>query len=114
MLVSDIKVLSASEIATVLDRKEELYDVPEWGGPVLLRALSLSERDEMVKQATVDGKIDGQRITILLVVSGIAEPKLTEAIIRERSFEVVDRLASKLMQLNGMNKEVALSVARTF
>jgi len=114
MLVSDIKVLSAGDIATALDRTEELYDVPEWGGAVKLRPLSMADRDEIIKQATVDGTLDGQKIAMLLIVRGVVEPILTEAILQERAFAVVDRLSRKMMDLNGRGKEAALTASRTF
>ena len=114
MLVSDIKVLSAGDIATALDRTEELYDVPEWGGAVKLRPLSLAQRDELTQLSTTDGKTDGQKIVRLLVLYGVSEPPLTDDILKEKAYAVVDRIANKIMQLNGLNQEAALTAARTF
>jgi hypothetical protein len=114
MLVSDIKVLSAGDIATALDRTEELYDVPEWGGAVKLRPLSLAQRDELTKKSTVNGQTDGATIVRLLVVYGVVEPVLTDDILKEKAYAVVDRIAKKIMELNGLTQEAPLTAARTF
>jgi hypothetical protein len=114
MLVSDIKVLSAGEIATALDRTEEVYPVPEWGGAVKLRPLSLAQRDELTKLSTTDGQTDGQKIVRLLVLYGVSDPPLTDEILKEKAYAVVDRIARRVMELNGMQKEAPLTAARTF
>ena len=114
MLVSDIKVLSAGEIATALDRTEEVFPVPEWGGAVKLRPLSLAQRDELTKLSTTDGQTDGQKIVRLLVLYGVSDPPLTDEILKEKAYAVVDRIAKRVMELNGMNKEASLTVDRTF
>lgn len=114
MLVSDIKVLSAGEISTALDRTEEVFPVPEWGGAVKLRPLSLAQRDELTKLSTVDGQTDGQKIVRLLVLYGVSEPPLTDEILQEKAYAVVDRIAKRVMELNGMHKEAGLTVDRTF
>ena len=114
MLVGDIKVLSAGEIATALDRTEEVFPVPEWGGAVKLRPLSLAQRDELTKLSTIDGQSDGQKIIRLLVLYGVSEPPLTDEILKEKAYAVVDRIARRIMELNGLNKEASLTVDRTF
>ncbi len=115
MLVSDIKVLSASEIATVVDRAEEVFPVPEWGGAIKLRPLSLSQRDEIASAALINGKTDGQLLIRLIVKAGVSEPLLTDEVLRERSFAVIDRISRRIMELNGVTKkEDALTAERTF
>jgi len=116
MLVSEIKVLSASDISSALDRTVEVYDVPEWGGAIKLRPLSLAQRDELTAQSTVNGQTDGQKIVRLLVVYGVAEPVMTEALLQDKAFAVVDRIAKRIMALNGMGteQEAGLTASRTF
>ena len=114
MLVSDIKVLSASEIATVLDRVEEVFPVPEWGGAIKLRALSLAQRDAIAKNSIVNGVSDGQKMVRLIVLYGVSEPELTEEILEQRAFSVIDRISKRIMELAGDGKAVPLTVERTF
>lgn len=115
MLVADIKVLSASEIATVLDRTEELFPVPEWGGAIKLRALSLAQRDAISAASQVNGKADGFLLIRNIVKAGVSEPALTDDVLKEKSFAVIDRISKRIMELNGGTKqEDALTVERTF
>ena len=118
MLVSEIKVLSAAEIASAVDREEKLFAVPEWGGSIKLKALSTAQRDEMFASCTdngrVDGKVDGLKLMRALCIYGVSEPTLTEEILAQRSFAVIDRIGQAVMELNGMDKGAPLTAARTF
>lgn len=99
-------VLTADEIAASLDLAEIEYQVPEWKATIKLKAFSLDEKDRIVTECTKkDGQIDGQLLMRLLVVHGIAEPKLTREIVSSKSFSVVERIAGEVMKLNGMMKE---------
>src|SRR6185436_17085761 len=97
MLVSDIKVLSVDDIAAVIDRKEELFPVPEWGGAIKLRALSLTQRDAIQSACIVNGVTNDQQLIHHIVIAGVVEPVLTEAFIAERSFAVIDRISKRIM-----------------
>ena len=115
MLVSDIKILSASEIAVVLDRTEEVFPVPEWGGAIKLRALSLAQRDEIAAATSVNGKTDPQKLLREIVKAGVSEPVLTDELLAHRAFAVIDRISKRIVELNGgAKKEDALTVERTF
>ena len=101
-----LPVLSAEQIAAALDLAEIEYEVPEWGTTMRLRAFSLDERDQVLSAATEkDGKIDGPRLIRLLVLHGVVEPKLTMDLIAKKSFRVVEKIATEIMQLNGMGAE---------
>ena len=118
MLVSQIPILRADQIAQALDRAEEMLEIPEWGGAVKLKAWSLEQRDMVMALATdtgrVDGKVDGAKFVHLLVVYGVADPPLTEADIKDRSFPVIDRIARAVLRLNGMTQEAPLTASMTF
>lgn len=118
MLKSDIPILRADQIAQAMDRTEEVLDVPEWGGAVKLKAWSLEQRDIVMALATdtgrIDGKVDGAKFVHLLVVYGVAEPRLTEADIKDRSFPVIDRIAKAVLRINGMTQEAPLTASMTF
>lgn len=122
MLVGDIPILSKAQIAAAVDRQDSLFNVPEWGGAVRLRAWSTAQRDHVVSLVVNHDKLDtsgkptmdNQRLMRLLVVYGMAEPVLTEAEVMEKSPVVIDRIATEVMRLNAMNREVALSASMTF
>lgn len=112
MSVTKFPVLSADEIAASLDLAEIAYDVPEWKSSVKLKAFTLDERDRVLSEATKpDGGIDGQKLVRLMVVNGVAEPKLSMELVSKKSFTVIDRIAQEVMKLNGMLKEKGPSAA---
>jgi hypothetical protein len=107
-----LPVLSAEQIAAALDLAELEYEVPEWGTSVKLKAFTIDQRDQVLSACTEkDGQIDAKKLIRLLVVHGIAEPKLTLDIIANKSFAVVERIAQEVMKLNGMSKEKGPSAA---
>ncbi len=118
MLVSQIPILRADQIAQVVDRAEEILDIPEWGGAIKIRAWPLEQRDRFISLATDNGRLDGnvdqRKLVHLLVVHGVVEPALTEADIKDKSFAVIDRIALAVTRINGMTKEAALSASMTF
>lgn len=116
MLVSEIKVLSAGDLSNVVDREEKLFEVTEWNGSIKLRTLSVSQRDKMLEECTVNGAVDGQKLLHKLCIYGVCDPVLTEAMLADKSFMVIDKIATAVMEMNGMGKkgEAALSAARTF
>jgi hypothetical protein len=116
MLVSEIKVLSAADIAAVVDREEKVFEVPEWGGAVKLKALSLLQRNQLMAECTKPGsaEMDAQKLVRKLCIYGVTEPVLTEELLNERAFAVVDRIAQAVLSLSGMHKEASLTATRTF
>jgi hypothetical protein len=118
VLKGDIRILTAEDLAQVLDRHEQVLEVPEWGGAIKLKAMSLTQRDEMMAKVTdnkrVDGQVDGAKMVRYLCLYGVSEPKLTEEIISTKSWTVIDRIAQAVMRLNGMDQGAALTTSATF
>lgn len=106
-------VLTAEQIAAALDLAELDYEVPEWGTTVKLKAFTIDQRDQVLSACTEkdNNTIDAKKLIRLLVVHGITEPKLTLDIIAGKSFAIVERIAQKIMELNGMGKEKGPSAA---
>jgi len=118
MLKQDIPILNAAQIASAIDRADDILEIPEWGGAVKLKAWSLEQRDLVLSLASdtgrVDGKIDPAKFVRLLVVYGVQEPQLTEALIKDKAPAIIDRIAAEVMKLNGMTKEAPLTASMTF
>lgn len=111
-MAAQLPVLTAEQIAAALDLAEIAYDVPEWGGSIKLKAFSLDERDKIVSACTEkDGTMDAKKLVRLLVVHGVVAPALTMEVVSSRSFAVVERIATEIMQLNGMLKDKGASAA---
>ncbi len=120
MLKQDVKILSMEDISAAFDLREQIVECPEWGGAVRIRAWSLEERDRVMAQASPTGKVDENRadpikLIHLCVVHGVVEPKgLTLEMIRTKSWIVIDRIATAVMELNGLVKGATLSASMTF
>jgi hypothetical protein len=104
-----LPILSIEQIEAALDLKELEVEVPEWKGSVLVGALTLEERDDVMAacmdNGRHDGKLDAQKLVRFLVLKGVKQPKFTEAQLKKRSFKIVDRLANIIMELSGMKPE---------
>ncbi len=107
-----LPMLSAEQIAAALDLAEVECEVPEWGATVRLKAFTIDQRDQILSACTEkDNTIDAKKLIRLLVVHGVAEPKLTLEIVSNKSFGVIERIATEVMKLNGMSKEKGPSAA---
>lgn len=114
----DIKILTTDDLRHVVDRKERVLEVPEWGGAVVLKALTLAQRDAMVIAGSVDGKMTGAtdpgKMLRALVLYGVSQPQLTQEFLEGSSFEVIDRIAQAVLDINGMAKTAPLSADLSF
>jgi hypothetical protein len=108
-----LPLLSADDLAKVLDLEERVLDVEEWNGSVKLRAFTIDERDKILAQCTEkDGAApDGKQLIRLLVVHGVVEPRFTMEQVSKMAFVVVERIAKEVMELNGMVKKEGASAA---
>ena len=121
-------ILTTEQVMQALDRAVAEVEVPEWTTPemselgqvayVQLRALSTQQRDDLYRLCSdtgqPGGKLDSLRFMRLVVVYGMVEPKLTEEHLLHRAFGVIDRLATHVMEMSGMGRNVAASAALTF
>jgi hypothetical protein len=108
-----LPLLSADDLAKVLDLEERVLDIEEWNGSIKLRAFTIDERDKILAQCTEkDGTApDGKLLIRLLVVHGVVEPRFTMDQVSRMAFIVVERVAKEVMQLNGMMKKEGASAA---
>lgn len=118
MLKSEIPILNATQIASAIDRADDILDIPEWGGAIKLRAWNLEQRDLVLSLASdtgrVDGKLDPAKFVRLVVLYGVEEPQLTEALIKDKAPAIIDRIANAVIKLNGIAKEAPLTASMTF
>jgi len=91
------------------------YDVPEWGGVIRLRSLSALERLQLVKQfrdETAQNDNAFMFYATLITMSQVDEHgnqfwRLDNdtATLQSRNWNVLERVARKIMQINGMGNE---------
>lgn len=107
------RLLTEADIIAIDDIETEVVEVPEWGGSVKLRGLSLDE-----VMAARKGDADNLANTSTrLLAAAFAEPKLTEegvVALRSKSAAVVTRLLQVATRLSGMDDEAVVQAERTF
>jgi len=101
------QILTAEQVVTVDDRPERVVEVPEWGGAVRIKALSLGQFQDIRDRSTVAGEVDETRVTLYMLQEGIVEPRLTEAqveMLRLKSIPAVVRLLSAISELSAVDE----------
>lgn len=99
-------ILTAQQILDCEDLTERLLPVPEWGGEVKLRAFTKAQEQELRNAAKVAGEIDSDRLEVLMLVYGLAEPSFTVAqaeLLRQKSAVAFDRVFKAILTLNSMD-----------
>ena len=105
-------MLTRDQILQADDLKHIDVDVPEWGGQVRVKVLSMRERIRFQDAArTKDGKTPENIMELLVVACAIdekGEPLFKPedvAALGEKSSEAVRKVFDKAMDLNGMNEK---------
>lgn len=89
------------------DTTEEI-EVPEWGGTLTVRALTLEERHKARENATENpetGEMNLPMFEALVLITGIADPQFTIADlewIKSQPSGVVDRVLKVIYRLSGI------------
>lgn len=89
--------------------KTEAFNVPELGGDVVVRGITLRERESIISGARDVGtdKIDNAAFAALTLVFGVVEPKLTVAHVaqlKEANVGIVTRISDRIWELSGVKK----------
>ncbi len=110
-------MLSADDIWAAHDIREDTVDVPEWGGKVRVRALTLEQMATLATRSSrsspIAGRpdiIDREQSVALTLVYGMIEPKLTEADIPKllaKSANAVTRIVQAITALGVTDEAVA-------
>ena len=109
--------LSLDDIIHAPDLETKEIDIPEWSGSVKITTFSLARRDAMLKKAMVNGQMQNDLILTMLLAAGMLEPSITEAEaerLKEKSFRVIERIATEIMKLNGMLPEEVKRIEQAF
>lgn len=105
--------LSKEAIFAADDRPTEVVDIPEWGGKVIVKAISGTDRDRFEqsianpKGGVKDGAVIRARLVSLAVVdekgAKIFEPRDMEDL-GKKSAAVLDRLYDVAARISGISK----------
>lgn len=104
------KQLTADAILQARDFVEKEVDVPEWGGVVRVRSLSMGARyeinDRAVRTGGKDQKIDNLAFAACTLEFGLVEPKLTrtqaEQAVKYRASEPINRICAAVWEISGL------------
>ena len=110
-------ILSADQIIGADDLARETIPVPEWGGDVVVSALSVKALNECNRKATVAGEVDAEKITVQMVIEGMVEPKLTDdqaGQMAMKSAAVMNRLGAAILRLSGVDSETLAGAEARF
>ena len=108
-------MLTVEQIHGAKDFKESVVEVPEWGGPVRIRTLSMAARYEITEKSmrvTAGGREDDNtKFAAATLHLGVIEPKLTyedaQKIIAAHSFEPIQKLVDEIWKISGMKEDSA-------
>ena len=92
----------------------EVIEVPDWGGPVTIRAISLAQRDEMRRDTNANGVHDAGRWDTLVLVNGFADPVLdydSAAQLRQLKLGGIGQVIDRIWELSGLTPAGQISKA---
>lgn len=110
-------MLTAEQILTAPDLEERIVDVPQWGGSVRIKAFSKAEQLEMRKAATIGGKIDVDRVEVLMFIHGVIDPQFSEdqyEQLRQKSAGAIDLVLQAILEASGLTKEAMRQAEKQF
>lgn len=107
-------ILSAADINAVDDGVSETVPVPEWGGDVIIKGMTGTERDAFEAGVRPKGVLDLRNYRAKLLVQVLVNENGTRiygnsdaGTLGKRSAAVIDRLYDVAARLSGLNDETA-------
>lgn len=111
------QMLSTEQILAASDLVEQVVEVPEWGGAVRIRTMTKGAQIRLRKEATIDGKVDEERLELLMVVHAVVDPALTVAHVEQlkgKSAVAIDRIMKAFGDLSGFTPEAVKDTKKSF
>lgn len=96
--------LTREQILQAQDLRTETIDVPEWGGELVIRALTMQQLYDIKESSFSGGENRPLRGTILTFCAGVAEPTFTLADYDElkKKSAAVEKVVGKILKLSGI------------
>lgn len=110
------KVVSLDEIKAADDLRRLEVDMPEWGGVVVVRGLTLQEARDIQRDALQGGEIDEAKVMVGTIAAGVVDPPISREdanhLMTKRAGNVV-ALVLAINSLTGTSpEEVDATIAR--
>jgi len=101
--------LSRDAILNAKDITQEEVEVKEWGGTVLVKALSGKKRSDIMESCMNDkGKMDLNKLYPALMVTGCLEPEFKRAdaeALNEKNSGAIEKVCKVISRLSGINQD---------
>lgn len=107
-VVEELPEADLAALLAVDDSTEEWMSIPEWGLRIKLKSISKAEQIRCRKLATRQGVLNEEQFEGLLLLQGIAQPRLTPehlGLLQSKSIGVVSRIQKRILQLSKMVDE---------
>lgn len=102
------KPLSREQFFSSLKPTVQSFNVPELGGEVVVRPISLRDREDIKSGSTeLGGKINEVSFVALTLVKGLVDPKLTEkdvAELQQGNYGALKRIADRIWVISGIGE----------
>lgn len=111
------KFLTKEQVIELTRLQEREVEVPGFPAPVLMRSLTILEKDDAQRRAATagsDGKPSGAVFMVWLIHYALAEPTMTIEEISRLSDEALAALFKGAMDASGLSKEVAARAEQSF
>jgi hypothetical protein len=102
-------MLSKAQILGSKDLPEQVVDTPEWGGQVIVKAMTGTQRDAFESSIIEDGKVSLDNIRAKLVVRSVVDDKGALLFddndvidLGKKSAAVLDRIYAVAQKLSGI------------
>lgn len=103
-------LLNRSAVLGAVDVKTKDIDVPEWGGAVRVRTMTLAERKEFARRAGEDEGSVGAWLVAKLVVDEAGGAMFKEediAALEGRNWHAMQAVVAAILDVNGMSEKAA-------
>ena len=117
MTQGDMAILTTEALLAASDLPEQTVEVPEWGGSVRLRALTVGQLQDVRKRSTVKGEIDGELMDIHFLLEAMVEPRLgldQVGALTAKNNAVVSRLVREAVILSNAGPNAVEEAAAAF
>ena len=106
-------VLTRDAVLSANDLQTDMVDVPEWGGAVQVRGLTLSEVNNVVQLATKKGATNTLDSAIWTFIRGCVQPQFTDMDFDElkKKNAVLLRVVKRINELSGMTESGGAAIA---
>ena len=112
------RLLTVEEVLDAPDVEEKVIPVPEWGGTIKVAGLSLDAVMSLRAESRgTDGKPDPLRMTMLMLIASVVEPKFSPEHIerlRQKSAGAMMRVIKEVSALSGINDSALGDAERSF